>query len=275
MNTSRSDRWTALDTPQSAEQAADRLRQLSTPASEQDAREHWLGLLDPRRGERVVDIGAGIGDMTVPIAQRIRPGGVVHALDLSPGLLQHARHLAGQTGVLDAVVTDTGDAGALPYDDGTFDAALCRWVLLHLPVPQQALAEMRRVLRPGGRVLSVEVDWETLIVHPGDPEVTRRIVHANVERQVDGRTGRKLAPLLRAAGFAEVSVSPFVDVDLTGDWLPFLHSRLAVAVQAGVPTDTLGRWMTAIESAARTGEYLFSFTQYGVQGTVPRECPEP
>ena len=42
MNTSRSDRWTALDTPQSAEQAADRLRQLSTPASEQDAREHNL-----------------------------------------------------------------------------------------------------------------------------------------------------------------------------------------------------------------------------------------
>ncbi len=269
MNTSRSDRWTALDTPQALEDAAERLRQLSNAASERHAREHWLELLDAQPGERVVDIGAGIGDMTIPIARRIRPDGVVHALDLAPGLLQHARDLAGDAGVLDTVVTDAGDARALPYADKAFDVALCRWVLLHLPSPEQALAEMRRVLRPGGRILCVEVDWETLIVHPGDPEITRGIVHANVERQVDGRMGRKLAPLLRAAGFVDLSVFPCVDIDLTGDWIPFLQSRLDVAAQAGLPADSLGQWMEDIEFAARNEEYLFSFTQYGVRGINP------
>ncbi|WP_290653351.1 methyltransferase domain-containing protein [Aquisalimonas sp.] len=269
MSTSRSDRWTALNTSRAVRDAADRLRQLSATASERDARRHWLVLLDLRDGERAVDIGAGIGDMTVDIARHVGPDGAVHALDLSPGLLHHTRQRAAEAGVLDRVATDTGDANALPYGDDAFDVALCRWVLLHLPAPQRAIAEMRRVVRPGGRVLCVEADWETLIVHPGDPDVTRRIAHANVERQVDGRIGRKLAPLLQSAGFSNVSVTPLVDLDRSGDWLPFLHTRLDVAAQAGVPLSTLHQWWKAIESAASHGEYLFSFTQYGVLGIVP------
>ena len=270
MNASRSDRWSALETPRAVEDAAGRLRQLSDTVAERHARQRWIELLAPRRGEHILDVGAGIGDMAVAIAEHVRPGGRVHALDLSSGLLRHARHRAVQAGLIDHVTTDTGDAQALPYDNGLFDAALCRWVLLHLPAPDQAIAEMRRVVRPGGRVLCVEADWETLVVHPGNPEVTRRIAHANVERQVDGRIGRKLVPLLQAAGFENVAVSPLIDMDLTGEWLPFLHSRLEVAARAGVPMDMLAEWREAVERAAGQGGYLFSFTQYGAGGTVPR-----
>ncbi|MCG6658967.1 methyltransferase domain-containing protein [Halomonas campisalis] len=207
--------------------------------------------------------------MTVAIARLVRSQGSVHALDLSPGLLQHAHRAAWQAGVQDRVVTEAGDARAMPYRDGGFDAAICRWVLLHLPDPERVVTEMGRVVRPGGRILCVEADWETLAVYPGDPEVTRRVVHANVDRQVDGRVGRRLVPLLRSAGLQRVSAVPIVALDLSGDWLPFLRSRVDIAAQAGVPAHTLSAWWRAIEAAADAGDYLFSFTQYGVVGTVP------
>lgn len=273
MRTSRSDRWSALDSPEAVQAAAERLRQLDATDSEGCARQRWLTLLAPQAGERILDVGAGTGHMAVELARHLGSQGSVHALDLSPGLLQYARRAARQAGVLDRVLTEAGDARALPYRDGGFDAAFCRWVLLHLPDPQRAVAEMRRVVRPGGRILCVEADWETLAVYPGDPEVTRRVVQANVDRQVDGRVGRRLVALLRAAGLQAVSALPVVALDLSGDWLPFLRSRLEVAVQAGMPTSSLTAWWKAIEAAAGGGEYLFSFTQYGVIGTVPSLGP--
>lgn len=269
MNASRSDRWSALDNPEAVEAAADTLRQIGATASEQLASQRWLSLLAPQPGERVLDVGAGVGDMSIAFAHRIRPDGAVHALDLSAGLLRRARRRARREQVDEIVHTDAADARDLPYDDDGFDAALCRWVLLHLPDPERVVAEMRRVVRPGGRILCVEVDWGTLSVEPGDPDITRRIVQANVERQVDGRIGARLESLARDAGLHAVSVTPVFDLDRTGDWLSFLRSRLTVAADAGVPEGDLATWWNEIESAVPSGEYRFSFTQYGVSGTVP------
>ncbi len=269
MNSSAKDRWSALDSSEAVRAAADRLRQMGDTASERRARERWISLLMPRPGERILDLGAGLGDMSLPIAQHVRPDGRVHALDLSAGLLEYARRRAREQGLHDFVAADVGDARALPYGDGRFDAAFCRWLLLHLPESQPVIAEMRRVVRPGGRIVCVEADWETLAVHPGDPDVTRQIAHANVQRQLDGRVGRKLVPLMRVAGLQDLSATSIVALDVTGDWIPFLRSRLAVAADAGVPEDALTTWWQDVEAAAENGQYVFSFTQYGVSGTVP------
>ncbi len=269
MNTSRRDRWAALESPEAVEAAATRLRQMGDTASEARARECWLDLLAAGAGERILDVGAGLGDMTVVIARQVGSDGVVHALDLSAGLLHRARDLVRESGVSDRVATEVGDARRLPYGDGRFDAVFCRWLLLHVSDPARVVAEMRRVVRPGGRVLLVEADWETLAVYPGDPATTREIVQANVDRQVDGRIGRRLVPLLRSAGLQDVTVTPLVGLDLAGEWLPFLRSRVDVAAEAGLPDHDLARWWEAVVSAADRGDYMMSFTQYGASGTVP------
>lgn len=262
------DRWSELRSPEAAQAAAARLRQMNETPSEQHANRRWLALLAPNAGERVLDVGAGIGEMSVGLAQRVGAQGTVVALDRSPALLQQTRALADQTHCSGTVIIASGDACGLPYASGRFDAVFCRRLLLHLPEPEQALAEMRRVLRPGGRLLCVETDWETLAVHPGDPKLTRQIRQANVARQVDGRIGGRLVPLLRSAGMRAVSAVPLVTLDVTGDWLPFLRSRLEVAAAAGVPEHALSAWWRQIEAAARTGCYQFSFTQFGVFGTA-------
>lgn len=269
MSTLREDRWSTLGDPEAVEDAAERLRQIGATASEQCAVQRWIGLLAPQDGERILDVGAGLGEVSMQIAKHVHPDGVVHAIDLSPGLVAHVEERSRQLGLNAVVRTGVGDARALPFGDAAFDAAFCRWLLLHLSDPERVIAEMCRVVRPRGRLLCVEADWETLAVHPGDPEVTRAIADANVRRQVDGRAGRKLVPLLCAAGLWNVAVSPFVTLDLSGDWLPILESRLPVAADVGVPKHDLDTRWAAIVSAAGSGQYVMSFTQYGVTGTVP------
>ncbi len=270
MSGERRDRWAALDDAEAVAQAAHRLRQLGALPSEQAARARFLDLLAPRPGERVLDVGAGIGQLTLEIARRVSPGGEVTALDPSRGLLAIAREQADASGLGDRISVEVGDARALPQADGTFDIALCHWVLLHVDPPEAVVEEMVRVLRPGGRILCVEVDWETLTLHPGDREVTRGIVQANVDRQVDGQMGRKLVPLFRRAGLTRVQVEPLVAIDTEGAWLGLVESRVSNAVDAGrVSATDAARWWAALQEAVPEGDYFLSLTQFAVLGAKP------
>lgn len=268
-----SDRWSALETPEAVADAVERLRQMENTASEVAARRRFLELLAPRPGEHALDVGAGLGRLSLEMARHVRPGGTVTALDPSQALLDIAGGDAVEAGVNDTVRFEVGDARTLPHGDGGFDLALCHWVLLHVDPAADVVSEMKRVLRPGGRMMCVEVDWETLTVHPGAPEVTRRIVEASVSRQVDGRMGRKLVSLFRRAGLTHVRVEPMVGVDTEGDadgWLPFVESRVSVAVDAGAITRAEGeRWWKEVREAVPRGDYFFSVTQFAVLGRHP------
>lgn len=98
-------------------------------------------------GEEVLDVACGTGVVAVTAAGR---GARVSALDLTPALLERARYNAGATG-LDIAFTE-GDAEALPYADARFDVVLSQFGHIFAPRPEVAIAEMLRVLRPGGRI---------------------------------------------------------------------------------------------------------------------------
>src|SRR3712207_3862857 len=105
-------------------------------------------------GSRVLDLGAGTGDPTLLAARRVGPGGTVLATDISASMLDLAREAAGADG-LDNVQTRVMDAQRLELDSGSFDAAIARFSLQFIPDVQRALAEVRRVLKPGGRFAAV------------------------------------------------------------------------------------------------------------------------
>ncbi len=100
-----------------------------------------------QRGDQVLDVGCGTGVVAVTAA---RAGGMVKALDLSPVLLERARWNADTAGV--AVEFTEGDAEALPYPDASFDVVLSQYGHMFAPRPEVAVAEMLRVLKPGGRI---------------------------------------------------------------------------------------------------------------------------
>ena len=93
---------------------------------------------------RVLDVGGGMGRMSIPLSRRHH----VTLTDISPQMLELARPHAGER-----LQLQVADARALPFGDGEFDDVICIDLLPHIPEPLQLLAELRRVLRPGGRLV--------------------------------------------------------------------------------------------------------------------------
>jgi SAM-dependent methyltransferase len=110
-----------------------------------------LDALALKPGERVLDVACGSGLVTAPAARAVGPAGEVLGVDLSERMLACARQRLDRLGHANARLARM-DAESLEIADASFDVALCSLGLMYLPDPLQALREMQRVLRPGGRL---------------------------------------------------------------------------------------------------------------------------
>jgi ubiquinone/menaquinone biosynthesis C-methylase UbiE len=269
----RKDGWSEIADPAQLSLAIRRLVTLGLAPSEVEARRRYLDVLFPRPGEMIVDVGAGVGLVSQDMARRVAPGGRIFAVDPSQGMIDHGRAAALESGVGHLIDFRVADGRKLPFGVAAFDASFCHWVLLHVDPAQAIVSEMKRVTRRGGRVMCVEVDWETVIVQPGDRELTRRILHHSVDRHVDGWSGRRLSYLLKSAGLAEVMIEPIVSVDQGGGdraWLDFLKERAFIARQADVISgEESGGWIAALDEAFGDGRFFFAVTQFAAIGRVP------
>ena len=125
--------------------------------------ESWLGpateaMLDAagvRPGARVLDVAAGAGGQTLTAARRVGPDGHVLATDISPAILEYAAAAASEAGLTNVETRELDGESLAGIEDSSFDAVISRVGLIYFPDRQGALAEIRRVLRPGGRVAAV------------------------------------------------------------------------------------------------------------------------
>ena len=104
---------------------------------------------DVRGCRRILDAGCGNGRYSRFLLEHADPGALITAFDLSPNMLRRAQRRLSS----DRITFAIADLTHLPYADGLFDAAVCGWVLEHLPDPRLGLRELARVLSPGGRLL--------------------------------------------------------------------------------------------------------------------------
>lgn len=118
-------------------------------------RETLMALLAPAAGERVLEIGPGLGYYSFDVARRLEPGGQLHVLDVQQPMLDELTRRAAERGIGN-IVPAHGDAQDLPYADATFDAAYLVATLGEIPDNERALREVRRVLKPGGRLVAGE-----------------------------------------------------------------------------------------------------------------------
>lgn len=125
-----------------------------TDSNEHKAREAGEQLLQLRPGERVLEIGFGTGNSLLHLAKAVSPGGHVTGLDVSPGMLKVAQQKLEKNGAADVVELCVGDARKLPFDDGVFDAAFASFTLELFAKDEipGVLSELKRVLKPGGRL---------------------------------------------------------------------------------------------------------------------------
>ncbi len=126
-------------------------------------RDRLREVLDPQLGERLLEIGPGTGYYTLDMAEWVGAEGRVEIFDLQQEFLDHVTRRAAERGH-ENVVPTRGDATALPYEDDSVDAVVLTAVLGEIPDPVAALREIRRVLKPGGRLVVGELF--------GDPHFT-------------------------------------------------------------------------------------------------------
>jgi ubiquinone/menaquinone biosynthesis C-methylase UbiE len=109
-------------------------------------------MLAPRAGERILEIGPGAGYYSLDVASRLLPGGRLDVLDVQPDMLDGLMRRAAADNV-ENIIPIQGDAQALPFPDDSFDGVFLIAVLGEVPAPGAALREIRRVLKPGGRLV--------------------------------------------------------------------------------------------------------------------------
>jgi ubiquinone/menaquinone biosynthesis C-methylase UbiE len=127
-----------------------------TRGRENALREEMLRLARLQQGEAVLDVGCGTGSLAVAAKRKVGPAGAVYGVDASPQMIARAKKKARRAGV--EVTFKNAFAQSLPFQDGTFDAVLSTVMLHHLPRParKELALEIRRVLRPGGRLLVID-----------------------------------------------------------------------------------------------------------------------
>ena len=175
-----------------------------------------------RPGLDLLDVGCGPGTITTDLARRVAPGRMVavdRALDV---LAQASAHAAGQGVSINPHAADVYD---LPFRDASFDVVHAHQVLQHLIDPVRALAEMRRVLRPGGLLAARDGDYASFAWAPIDPLLSRWLdLYRAVARRNAGEpdAGRFLKGWALAAGFREVEATSstwtYADPQSCGWW---------------------------------------------------------
>ncbi len=115
-----------------------------------------MRVLEPRSGERMLEIGPGIGVHALETAALLRPGGRLDVIDIQQSMLDDLTRRAERKRLTN-IVAQQGDAQRLPYSDGTFDAAYLVSVLGEIPDRKAAFEEIRRVIKPAGRLVVNEV----------------------------------------------------------------------------------------------------------------------
>ncbi|MGH9091150.1 MAG: methyltransferase domain-containing protein [Acidimicrobiales bacterium] len=163
---------------------------------------YLLGELRP--GMDLLDAGCGPGTVTVDLARRVAPGRVL-GVDASAEVVARAAAAATDAGGA-SVAFAVGDAYALDLDDRSFDVAHAHQLLQHLERPVEALAELRRVLRPGGLLAVRDADYAAFAWSPAHPALDRWLdLYRRLARRAGGEpdAGRHLLGWVQAAGFDE------------------------------------------------------------------------
>lgn len=148
-------------------------------------RERLREILAPQPGEHLLEVGPGTGYYALTVAEWLQPGGRLSVADLQQEMLDHTLRRAAERGI-DTIDPTLTDARSLPFADDGFDGAYLVAVLGEIPDQVAALSELRRVVRPGGRIVVGELLGDPHFVSRGALKARAEAAGLRVERTLGG-----------------------------------------------------------------------------------------
>jgi arsenite methyltransferase len=223
-----------------------------------------LKALELKEGERVLDIGSGPGLLAYDIGASVGRDGRVCGIDISEDMLAMAKRRCAQQAWSEF---RKADATKLPYPDDSFDVAVSTQVYEYVADIPAALAELNRVMRPGGRVTILDTDYGSLVIHTENEARMQRILSAWDEHFVHPRLPRTLSSQLRDAGFVirHRDVIPMFNPEYHDN----TYAKRALAIMAsfavgrkGVTQNEADAWLAEFTELGKEGRFFFSLNRY-------------
>jgi len=238
----------------------------------QVAREHAVNALQLGAGDSVLEIGCGAGDMIAVLHEAVGPSGRATGVDLSETMVAQARRRARENGA--RVDLSVADATALPFARDAFDGCSFERVLIHVNSPEAVVAEIARVLKPGGRVVGNEPDWDTFVFDLPDFDVMEKVRRWQQERNFrNGRVGRQLARLFADAGLTDISVTPMPALSVgraTDITVKLRRMNTEQARDDGyITAEESARHLASIDDAISRGRWFSAFLRFVVSAKKP------
>jgi ubiquinone/menaquinone biosynthesis C-methylase UbiE len=145
-------------------------------------------VLAPKSGERVLEVGPGVGYYSLHVARWLEPGGALDVLDIQQEMLDQTVRRSHESGISN-IIPVRGDARELPYPDNHFDAAYLNFVLGEIPDQDATLRELRRILKPGGRLVVGEAFTDPHMVRFGVLQTRAEAAGFGFEQRFGGPLG--------------------------------------------------------------------------------------
>jgi len=228
-------------------------------------RAHALALAGPKPGEDVLDIGCGPGFLTADLAAGVGESGSTLGIDQSDAMIALA---TGRCEGMPWARIESGDAAALGGEDARFDLVVSTQVLEYVAEVDRALAEVTRVLRPGGgRAVLLATDWRSLAWHSNDEIRMNQVLSAWEEHLAHPSLPRTLGRSLEDAGLRITGIERHSIIERAKDTRGY-SAMLVGAISGfapghrGVAEETARAWAEEQEALRNDGSFHFSLGQY-------------